>query len=51
MDELKRLGDKWNSRDLPVLVAAARLLEDQDFVDADIIAADLGLCRRRYNRG
>ena len=46
MDELKRLDDKWNSRDLPVLVAAARLLEDQDFVDADIIAADLELSHR-----
>lgn len=46
MDPVQPLEDKWSSRDLPVLITAVRLLEEEDTVDAATIASELGLSHR-----
>jgi hypothetical protein len=44
--ELPRLDDVWAARDYPVLVAVARLLEEQDLLQAGDIALYCGLSQR-----
>lgn len=46
MDTVQPLEDRWSTRDYPVLVTVVRLLEEQDDVDADTVASELGITHR-----
>ncbi|WP_146086526.1 hypothetical protein [Rathayibacter sp. AY1D1] len=46
MDQLPRLDDVWTTRDYPVLVAVAWLLEEHDLLQSSDIAAFCGRSQR-----
>ncbi|MBD8585967.1 hypothetical protein IFT90_15535 [Frigoribacterium sp. CFBP 8766] len=46
MDQLPRLDDVWAARDYPVLMAVAKMLEEQDVLQSQEIATSSGQSQR-----